>query len=83
MEYKEYGRWSECGKEYIITERKTPRHWYNYFFNDDYNAFISQVGFGEGFCQDNLGVRVKDVLDRCVYICDKEKKPFTQQSACL
>ena len=25
MEYKEYGHWSEDGKEYIITERKTPR----------------------------------------------------------
>ena len=41
MAYKEYGHWSEDGKEYIITERKTPRHWYNYYFNDMYNAFSS------------------------------------------
>lgn len=72
MEYKEYGHWSQDGREYIITERKTPRHWYNYFFNDSYNGFASQVGFGEGFCQDDLGNRVALVADRCVYITDKE-----------
>ena len=73
MEYREYGHWSEGGREYIITERKTPRHWYNYFFNDSYNGFVSQVGFGEGFCQDDRGNRVKLVADRCVYIADKDK----------
>lgn len=72
MEYKEYGHWSEDGREYIITERKTPRHWYNYYFNDTYNAFASQVGYGEGFCQDDLGNREPLVTDRCVYICDKD-----------
>lgn len=71
-EYKEYGHWSQDGSEYIITERKTPRHWYNYFFNDTYNTFVSQVGFGEGFCQDDLGNRVKLVADRCLYITDKK-----------
>ena len=76
MEYKEYGRWSEDGKEYIITERKTPRHWYNYYFNDTYNAFMSQVGFGEGFCQDEMGNRIQLVKDRCVYVCDKENRSF-------
>ena len=51
MEYKEYGHWSEDGKEYIITERKTPRHWYNYLFNDHYVGFVSQVGFGDGYVE--------------------------------
>ncbi len=80
MEYKEYGYWEDSGKEYVITERKTPRHWYNYCFNDTYNAFSSQVGFGEGFCQDDLGRRVKLVTDRCVYVCDKEAN--TWHTAC-
>jgi len=75
-EYKEYGHWSSDGREYVITERKTPRHWYNYYFNDCYNAFASQVGFGEGFCQDGLGRRIKLVTDRCVYICDKDAKKW-------
>ena len=76
MEYKNYGYWADGGKEYVITERKTPRHWYNYFFNDEYVGFVSQVGFGEGFCQDFLGRRAKIVADRCVYICDKQKNTF-------
>lgn len=76
MEYKEYGFWGEDGQEYIITDRKTPRHWYNYYYNNDYIAFASQVGFGEGFCQDDLGKRVKLVMDRCAYICDKQNNTF-------
>ena len=76
MVYKEYGYWSEDGREYVITERKTPRHWYNYYFNDTYNGFSSQVGFGEGFCQDDLGRRVPLVTDRCVYVCDRDENSW-------
>ncbi len=69
MNYNPYGYFE--GDEYVITERKTPRHWYNYFFNETYNGFASQVGFGEGFCQDELARRVQLITDRCVYITDK------------
>ena len=72
MEYKEYGHWSKDGKEYVITERKTPRHWYNYMFNNSYVGFVSQVGFGDGFCQDKYSTRVKMITDRCLYITDKQ-----------
>ena len=80
MEYREYGHWSQDGREYVITERKTPRHWHNYYFNDTYNAFASQVGFGEDFAQDKLGNRNPLVTDRCVYICDKDSGKW--YSAC-
>ncbi len=76
MRDREYGHWSADGKEYVITERKTPRHWYNYYFNDTYNAFMSQIGFGEGFCQDDMGRRLQLVKDRCVYVCDREKNTW-------
>ena len=72
MEYKEYGHWSKDGKEYVITERKTPRHWYNYMFNDSYVGFVSQVGFGDGFCQDTYTNRIKMITDRCLYIVDRK-----------
>ena len=72
MEYKEYGHWSKDGKEYVITGRKTPRHWYNYMFNNSYVGFVSQVGFGDGFCQDKYSTRVKMITDRCLYITDKQ-----------
>ena len=29
-----YGSFSENGKEFIINQPKTPRHWYNYMWND-------------------------------------------------
>ena len=32
-EYKWYGHFNE-DDSYSITEPETPRHWYNYFFND-------------------------------------------------
>ena len=67
MEYKEYGHWSDDGKEYVITERKTPRHRYNDMFNDGYVAFVSQVGYGDGFSQDVFSNRVKLITDRCLY----------------
>lgn len=70
MAYNAYGYFE--GKEYVITERKTPRHWYNYFYNETYNSFMSQVGYGEGFCQDELSTRVRTITDRCVYITDKK-----------
>ncbi|MBQ8357493.1 MAG: hypothetical protein IJX39_06755 [Clostridia bacterium] len=76
MEYKTYGHYSADGKEYIITERKTPRHWYNYFFNDSFNSFTSQVGYGEGFAQNRLGKRLKLITDRSVYIVDKANKTW-------
>lgn len=72
MEYKEYGHWSTDGREYVITERKTPRHWYNYMFNDGYVGFVSQVGYGDGFCQDEYSTRIKTITDRCLYITDKK-----------
>ena len=76
MAYQMYGHWSADGREYVITERKTPRHWYNYMFNDSYVGFISQVGAGDSFCQDDLANRVKLVTDRCVYVTDKENKTW-------
>ena len=67
---KEYGHFSE--KTYVITDRETPRHWYNYLYNDEYICFISQVGFGMGFAQDKMGRRLNAVDDRAVYIVEGE-----------
>ena len=33
-EFKWYGHFNE-DDSYSITEPETPRHWYNYFFNDE------------------------------------------------
>ena len=64
----QYGHFSK--KAFVITEKETPRHWYNYLYNDEYVCFISQVGFGMGFAQDSLGRRLNAVDDRTVYVVE-------------
>lgn len=73
MSYKWYGHY-ENGAEFVIDTPKTPRHWYNYFFNDDYVTFTSQVGLGEGFAQDSLGRRVPVLSNRGAWALDKKEK---------
>lgn len=65
-----YGYFTDKG--YKIIERETPRHWYNYMYNDEYITFTSQVGFGQGFAQDSLGRRITVVDDRALYVTDEE-----------
>ncbi len=68
----QYGHFAKEGKEFVITTPRTPRHWYNYLWNDKYVTFTSQVGFGEGFAQDDMGRRLYIVLNRNVYLLDAE-----------
>ena len=68
----EYGHFENGGREFVITDRKTPRHWHNYMYNDEYVAFFSQVGFGEGIAQDALGRRIPLVKDRMLYVVNRE-----------
>ena len=67
---KTYGHFEN--KNFVITERDIPRNWYNYFYNDEYVSFVSQVGFGQGFAQDDMGRRIKLDEDRAVYISNGE-----------
>ena len=41
-----YGYFSKDGKEYIITDYKTPKPWINVISNGDYGLVISQTGGG-------------------------------------
>lgn len=68
----EYGHFENGGREFVVTCRKTPRHWHNYMYNDEYVAFFSQVGFGEGIAQDGLGRRIPLVKDRMLYVVNRE-----------
>ncbi len=67
---KQYGYFQKDGQEFVITERDIPRHWYNYLWNDEYVTFTSQVGFGEGLAQDDMGRRIKLVKNRNLYVID-------------
>ena len=70
--YQTYGKYQKNGQEFVVAQRKTPRHWYNYFYNDTYNAFASQTAFGEGLVQDSLGRRILLVTSRMLYLADRE-----------
>ena len=73
---KQFGYFCNEGKEYVITTPETPRHWYNYLFNDNYVTFTSQVGFGEGIAQGALGRRITVVDSRQLYIIDDDTKEY-------
>ena len=68
-EFKWYGHFN-ADDSYTITEPETPRHWYNYMFNDEYVSFTSQVGFGEAVCQDTMGRRVQLLSNRNIFVSD-------------
>lgn len=68
-EYRWYGHFN-ADDSFTITQAETPRHWYNYFFNDDYVSFISQVGYGEGLAQDDMGRRVTLLSNRNVFLTE-------------
>lgn len=71
-----YGDFSDSGNEFVIIDRDIPRHWYNYMWNDSYISFISQVGFGESFAQDNMGRRIPLIAGRNVYLADADSGEF-------
>ncbi len=68
-----YGFFANEGREYHITTPDIPRNWYNYFFTDDYVTFTSQVGTGQGFLQDGLGIRLMPVKARGLYLVEGEE----------
>ena len=55
---KSYGHFEKKGETFVVTDVETPRHWYNYFFNNDFVSFTSQVGVGEALAQDSMGRRI-------------------------
>jgi len=44
-----YGYFDEKGKEFVITEPRTPRPWFNYMWNEHYGGLISHTGGGFSF----------------------------------
>ncbi len=72
-----YGHFINDGTEFLITTPDIPRNWYNYMWNNNYVSFVSQVGFGEGFCQDSLGRRIPLISNRSIFIKDENNCYWT------
>lgn len=79
-----YGYFTEDGREYVITNPKTPRPWANVISNGDYSFMISQTGGGyswRGNAGQNRITRtfqdlIKDPWGKYVYIRDTDSRKF-------
>ncbi|MEI7639895.1 MAG: hypothetical protein WCJ46_00080 [bacterium] len=76
-----YGQFTEDGKEYVITNPKTPRAWFNYLFNEKYHAICSATGGGFSYYMDPKTYRIlkwdhlhTDRPGRYIYMLDMENK---------
>lgn len=82
MKHKnQYGYFSDDNREYIITDPRTPRPWFNYMWNERYRALISHTGGGFSFIdspRDNRLTRMRynsqpwDRPGRYVMVKDRE-----------
>lgn len=77
----QYGRFSDDGCEFLITTPRTPRHWYNYLWNDRYVSLFSQVAQGESLAQDGMGRRIELVRSRMFFIQDRDNGSFWSAGA--
>jgi len=79
-----YGYFAKQGKEFVITNYKTPRPWINLLTNGDYGAVVSQTGSGYSWktnAQLNRITRweqdlVKDEWGKYLYLRDDKSKKF-------
>lgn len=79
-----YGYFTSDGREYVITNPRTPRPWSNVISNGDYSFMISQTGGGyswRGNAGQNRITRsfqdlVKDSWGKYTYIRDVDSKKF-------
>lgn len=79
-----YGYFTEDGREYVITDPKTPKPWSNIISNGDYSFMISQTGGGyswRGNAGQNRITRtfqdlVKDNWGKYVYIRDTDTNKY-------
>ena len=82
---KNYGHFSDDGKEFIITDPRTPLPWFNYMWNGRYAGLISHTSGGFSYIdspRDNRLTRMRynclpwDQPGRYVYLRDAETGGF-------
>jgi cellobiose phosphorylase len=61
-----YGYFSEDNREFIITDPKTPRPWFNYMWNEHYGGLISHTGGGFSFLDSPRDNRLTRMRYNCL-----------------
>ena len=75
------GYFDSTASEYVITDLRTPRDWYNYAWNDSIVGLFSQCGRGESLVQDDRGRRFHVASNRMLYLRDQESGAFWNLNA--
>ena len=61
-----YGHFSKDGREFIITDPKTPRPWFNYMWNENYAGLISHTGGGFSYLETPRDNRITRMRYNCL-----------------
>jgi cellobiose phosphorylase len=61
-----YGYLTEDFREFVITEPRTPRPWFNYMWNENYAGLLSHTGGGFSFFQSPRDNRISRMRYNCL-----------------
>ena len=61
-----YGYFTKDGREFVITDPKTPRPWFNYMWNENYAGLISHTGGGFSYLETPRDNRLTRMRYNCL-----------------
>lgn len=61
-----YGYFNKDGREFVITDPKTPRPWFNYMWNENYAGLISHTGGGFSYLETPRDNRLTRMRYNCL-----------------
>ena len=61
-----YGYFTKDGREFVITNPKTPRPWFNYMWNENYAGLISHTGGGFSYLETPRDNRLTRMRYNCL-----------------
>jgi len=62
----QYGYYTEDDREFVITDPRTPRPWFNYMWNSQYAGLISHTGGGFSFLESPRDNRISRMRYNCL-----------------
>jgi cellobiose phosphorylase len=80
MESKNYGYFDQDGREYVVTDAKTPLPFVNYFWNNRFISGVSQHMAGIG-CFTERPLQYMDPECRCLMVRDENRHFYMRDAA--
>ncbi len=66
MKKNPYGHFTEDFREFVITNPRTPRPWFNYMWNEHYGGLVSHTGGGFSFLETPRDNRISRMRYNCL-----------------